>query len=91
MGFSRQEYWNGLPYPPPGDLPDPGIEPTSLALAGGFFITGAIWDVRQLKHFHTFPSIPEGRVAPAEILWPIRNGEIRTKRSPDSPLAFLPV
>ena len=37
MGFSRQEYWSGLPFPPPGDLPDPGIEPTSLALAGGFF------------------------------------------------------
>ena len=39
MGFSRQEYWSGLPCPPPGDLPDPGIEPTSLmspALAGGF-------------------------------------------------------
>ena len=27
MGFSRQEYWSGLPYPPPGDLPDPGIKP----------------------------------------------------------------
>ena len=32
MGFSRQEYWNGLPCPPPGDLPDPGIESTSLCL-----------------------------------------------------------
>ena len=31
MGFSRQEYWSGLPCPPPGDLPDPGIEPASLA------------------------------------------------------------
>ena len=31
MGFSRQEYWSGLPRPPPGDLPNPGIEPTSLA------------------------------------------------------------
>ena len=44
MGFSRQEYWSGLPCPPPADLPDPGIEPTSLmspALAGGFFTTGA--------------------------------------------------
>ena len=29
MGFSRQEYWNGLPFPSPGDLPDPGIEPRS--------------------------------------------------------------
>ena len=39
-GFSKQEYWRGLPFPPPGDLPDPGIKPTSLmspALAGGFF------------------------------------------------------
>ena len=38
--FSRQEYWCGLPFPSPGDLPDPGIEPaspTSPALAGGFF------------------------------------------------------
>ena len=32
MGFSRQEYWNGLPFPPPGDLPHPGIKPTSPAL-----------------------------------------------------------
>ena len=38
MGFSRQEYWSGLPFLPPGDLPDPGIEPTSPALAGRFFI-----------------------------------------------------
>ena len=40
MGFSRQEYWSGLPFPSPGDLPNPGIKPTSLAspaLAGGFF------------------------------------------------------
>ena len=38
MGFlSRQEYWSGLPFPSPGDLPDPGIKPTSLALAGVFF------------------------------------------------------
>ena len=40
MGFSRQEYWKGLPFPTPGDLPDPGIKPASLeppALAGGFF------------------------------------------------------
>ena len=37
MGFSRQEYWSGLPFPSPGDLPDPGIKPGSSALAGGFF------------------------------------------------------
>ena len=42
MGFSRQEYWSGLPCPPPGDPPNPGIRPRSLispALAGGFFTT----------------------------------------------------
>ena len=40
MGFPRQEYWSWLPLPLPGNLPDPGTEPTSLtspALAGGFF------------------------------------------------------
>ena len=47
MGFSRQEYWGGLPCPPLGDLPDPEIEPVSpksLALAGGFFTTSATWE-----------------------------------------------
>ena len=39
MGFSRQEYWSGLPCPPPGDLPDPGIEPASPVLAARFFAT----------------------------------------------------
>ena len=37
MGFSRQEYWSGLPFPSLGDLPDPGTEPMSLELAGVFF------------------------------------------------------
>ena len=37
MGFPRQEYWSGWPFPPPGDLPDPGNELISPALAGGFF------------------------------------------------------
>ena len=44
IGFSRQEYWSGLPYPAPGDLPDPGIKPVSLtapALLGRFFATSA--------------------------------------------------
>ena len=49
MGLSRQEYWSGLPYPPPGDLPDPGIEPASLlspALAGRLFTTRATWEIQ---------------------------------------------
>ena len=46
-GFSRQEYWSGLPCPPPGDLPHPGIEPVSLvspAVADEFFTTSATWE-----------------------------------------------
>ena len=42
LGFYNQEYWRGLPFPPPGDLPDPGIKPmspASTAFAGGFFTT----------------------------------------------------
>ena len=39
MRFPRQEYWSGLPYPSPGDLPDPGIQPASSALTGEFFAT----------------------------------------------------
>ena len=48
VGFSRQEYWNGFPCPPSGDLPDPGIEHLSLeslALAGGFFTASTTWEV----------------------------------------------
>ena len=54
MGFSGQEYWNGLPCPPPEDLPDPGVEPTSPAspaLAGGFFTTEPPGLVRLHKTF----------------------------------------
>ena len=53
MESSRQEYWGGLPYPTPGYLPDPGIEPASLvspSLAGGFFATGP--PGKQVKYFH---------------------------------------
>ena len=49
MGFSRQEYWSGLPCPPPEDLPNSGIEPLSLmspSLAGRFFTTSATWEVQ---------------------------------------------
>ena len=50
MGFSRQEYWSGLPCPPSGDLPNPGIEPAYLAfpaLAGRFFITNTTWETHK--------------------------------------------
>ena len=48
IGFPRQQkYWSGVPFPSPGDLPDPGMEPaspTSPALAGVFFTTNATWE-----------------------------------------------
>ena len=50
VGFSRQEYWSGLPFPPPGDLPNLGIEPSSLvspALVGGFFTTSSTWEAQK--------------------------------------------
>ena len=52
-GLSRQEYWSGLPCPPPGDLPDSGIEPVSLtspALADEFFTTSATREAPMLMH-----------------------------------------
>jgi len=48
IGFPRQEYWNELPFPTPGDLPNPGIETVSLALAGRFFTTVHLGNLRQL-------------------------------------------
>ena len=69
MGFPRQEYWSGLPFPSLGDLPDPGIKPASLALAGGLFTTAPpekpllkvdfhLWLLQNIGHipcaFHSF-------------------------------------
>ena len=50
MGFSGQEYWSGVPFPTPGDHPNPGIESMSLtfsALAGGFFATSTTWEAHK--------------------------------------------
>ena len=46
MGFSRQEDWSGLPCPPPGSPPGPGVKPTSPTLAGKFFTTCATWEAQ---------------------------------------------
>ena len=71
MGFSSQESWSGLLCPPPEELPNPGIKPsslTSLALAGGFFTTDTTWEAQRVPTYinnirilvmkkSTFPSI----------------------------------
>ena len=52
MGFFRQEYWSALPFPPPGDLPDPDIEPTPPVsyFAGGFFaIEASLLIIREMQ------------------------------------------
>ena len=66
--FSRQECWSGLPCPTPGDLPELGIEPTSLAfpvLAGEFFTTSATWEQVSKPGLHPKPEL----VALNWILW----------------------
>ena len=63
MGFSRQEYWSGLPCPPPGNLPDPRIKPESLmppALAGRFFTTSATWKGQGISHPARQIQVPGG-------------------------------
>ena len=65
MGFSRQEYWSGLPCSSPGDLPNPGIKPSSLpspSLSGRFFTTSAAWEAQTNNKYiqvaKTFVKIP---------------------------------
>ena len=50
MEFSRQEYWSGVPFPSPGDLPDPGIKPWSPAYEGGFFTFWATREAQNLEY-----------------------------------------
>ena len=67
MGFSRQEYWSGLLCPPPGDLPDPGIEPLSLtspALGGGFFSPSATWEAKKAG-----PKAPKSTTQLCKFAW----------------------
>ena len=64
MGFRRQEYWRGLPFLPPEDIPNPGIEPTSLmspALASGFFTPRATWEAQNLPSSGVKPTSPNCR------------------------------
>ena len=74
MGFSRQEYWSGLPYPPSGDLPDLGIKPASLispALAGRFSTTSTTWEAHH--HWSLVNEKPEkhleGKFLRKEVGW----------------------
>ena len=66
-GFSRQEYWSGLPCPPAGDFPDLGIKPASFrspGLAGGFFTTGTTWEAQFAPINPKFPVNPSPSLPP---------------------------
>ena len=52
-GIFQQGYWSGLLFPPPGDLPDPGIEPVSPALVSGFFTTRTSWEAAPVVLFNS--------------------------------------
>ena len=63
--FSRQEYWNGLPFPSPGDLPDPGIKPLSLmspALAGRLFTTSTTWEAQSFPYSKIKKELPPHQI-----------------------------
>ena len=86
MGFSRQEYWRGLPFPTPGDLPVPGIEPDSAspALAGRLFTSSATWETVQSL----------SRVRLCETPWTAARQaslSIMNSRSPPKPMSIVPV
>ena len=61
LEFLRQEFWSGLPFPPPGDLPNPEIEPVPLAspaLTGRFFTTRVTWVGMPQTNEHLYTSVP---------------------------------
>ena len=64
-GFSGQEYWSGLPFPAPGDLPDTGMEPMRPALAGRFFTNSATWEALWAdQSVRSSPSVVWGSLGP---------------------------
>ena len=78
MGFPRQEYWSGLPLPTPGDLPDPGVEPESPALPGGF-CTNQAWDQRE--YFFLPPWLFKPKLSSKKRARGTSRGELSTEYS----------
>ena len=88
MGFSRQEYWSGLPFPPPGDLPHPGIKsksPESLALAGRFFTSRATWEALS-SISGTIQKLPEFEISHVSYFPPSIIPEVLDDIPPTPPL-----
>ena len=92
MGFSRSEYWSGLPFPTPGDLPDPGLgpaSPVSLALAGRFLPLCHLWKIYvcvggvalSLSHFciSTYLEKKPSSLYISVLTTPIKKSDIKKK------------
>ena len=71
IGFFRQEYWSGLPCPPPGDLPDPELKPSSPALADRFLTTRATFEVEHLLIHKIVPKVLGYKEKGKQDLWQI--------------------
>ena len=95
VGFSRQKYWSGLPFPPPGDLPNPGIEPTSSAPQAGsllsdpqlHFISQHLLYLDEHAHTPIFFSLWKYRSTEIETVTQhdsVHSGPVRTTSSPKS-------
>ena len=69
MRFSRQEYWSGLPFPPPGDLSNSGVKPASPALAGGFFLLLFLFVCLFFYHWATWEAPKYLRITLAHVFW----------------------
>ena len=77
MGFSRQEYWSGLPFPSPGDLPDPGIEPVSPTLQADALLFEPP-DTTERRYFHfSLSCIGEGNWQSTPVVLPGKSHEQR--------------
>ena len=89
MGFSRQEYWSGLPFPSPGDLPNPGIEPRSLALQADALTSEPPGKPRDIKRILIIGGVEQcclqgGRVLVVGVSKWLKNRLVRGNR-PDVP------
>ena len=93
MGFSRQEYWSGWIFPPPGDLPDPGMEPTFLespAFADGLFTTRAIWEVQEWWQ-NNMISLQMRNSGFTASCWPVQGLFSSNSSSPLAPISRTPL
>jgi len=82
MEFARQGYWSGLPFPSPGDLPDPGIEPMSPSLASGFFTTEPSGKPIMVVHLSLIRVLASGIAPQRHSFFPFPMDEMSSQERP---------